>query len=326
MIAEPGTHLNKKILVVGGAGYIGGYLVDKFLQYGGHDVTVYDALLYEDRYLKDVPFIRGDVRDRKFLTKILPDFDIIIWLAAVVGDGACARDVFLTQSINEDAVTWLVDHVSPSQKIVFTSTCSVYGKNSELLDEDSLVHPLSVYGETKLAAEQYIINNHPNHLVFRLGTLYGIGDQLSRIRLDLVTNLLTKLAVEGKTLKIFGGEQWRPLLHVRAITDAVMWALGTGTTGLFNIAEANYTIKDMAQKIVEIVGVGDIEFTEIPFEDLRDYKVSCEKLAQAGWTASSRLEEGVEQMIHVIKENRLVDPNDPIYHNEKYLQGRINPI
>jgi nucleoside-diphosphate-sugar epimerase len=318
--------MSPKILVVGGCGYVGGHLVDRFLQYGGHDVVVYDALLYEDRYLKDVDFVRGDVRDRKLLQKILPDFGTIIWLAAVVGDGACARDRFLTQSINEDAVKWLVDNISPSQKIIFTSTCSVYGKNSELLTEDSPVNPLSVYGETKLAAEQYIIHNHENHLVFRLGTLYGVGDQLSRIRLDLVTNLLTKLAVEGKTLKIFGGEQWRPLLHVRAITDAVMWSLGTDTRGLFNIAEANYTIKDMAQKIVEIVGVGDIEFTEMPFEDLRDYKVSCDKLAQAGWSAKNRLGEGVKQMISVIKENRLVDPNDPIYHNEKYLQGRINPI
>jgi nucleoside-diphosphate-sugar epimerase len=121
-----------KILVVGGCGYIGGFLTD-LLTNQAYDVTVYDSLLYETRYLKNVNFIRGDIRDTEKLEKIIHDYDTVVWLAALVGDGACAVDLELTKRINFDAVKWLVDNFKG--KIVFTSTCSVYGANNDLIDE-----------------------------------------------------------------------------------------------------------------------------------------------------------------------------------------------
>ena len=153
----------KRVLIVGGCGYVGGHLTDCLRQ--EYDVTVYDNLLYENHYLKKISFIFGDVRDRDKLSRLLPKFDIVIWLAAVVGDGACARDPYLAQAINEDSVKWLVDNYSG--KIVFMSTCSVYGINNELIDESAEVNPLSVYARTKLAAEQYIVKNAKDYLIFR---------------------------------------------------------------------------------------------------------------------------------------------------------------
>ena len=143
----------KKILIVGGCGYLGGYMTDVFgssllSAEERYEVTVYDSLLYETRFLKDVKFIKGDIRDTEKLSQIIHNFDTVIWLAALVGDGACAVDVEMTDDINFKTVKWLVDNYSG--KIGFTSTCSVYGINNELIDETATPNPLSAYASTKL--------------------------------------------------------------------------------------------------------------------------------------------------------------------------------
>src|SRR3989344_5559669 len=141
--------VKKKILICGGAGYVGGYLTD-LLMANGYDVTVYDNLLYEDRFLKNVPFVYGDARDYKKLDSLIRSHDVVVWLAAIVGDEACAINTKTTSEINVDSVKWLVDN--HKGKIIFMSTCSVYGMNNHLLDEDSQTNPLSHYAVTKLAA------------------------------------------------------------------------------------------------------------------------------------------------------------------------------
>ena len=229
------------ILIVGGAGYIGGYLTDSF-----HDnnVLVYDNLLYENMYLKDVAFRFGDVRDTDNLSNTIKEFkpDVVIWLAAIVGDGACQINPVLTDEVNYESVKWICDNYSG--KIIFTSTCSVYGVNNDLIDESAIPNPLSVYASTKLKAEQYLLSNHEDCLIFRLGTLYGLGDLHSRIRLDLVANILTLKATLGEPLSIFGGEQWRPLLHVRDVSTAINHGLDNNIKGLFNLHGENQTIKN----------------------------------------------------------------------------------
>jgi len=306
----------EKVLVVGGAGYIGGYLTDTLIQ-NGYNVTVYDNLMYEQRYLKQVPFIYGDVRDRKKLSLLLPEYDIVIWLAAIVGDGACAIDPFLTQTINEDSVKWLVKHYTG--KIIFTSTCSVYGINNELLDENSSTNPLSVYAETKLAAEQSVLKYANNPLVFRLGTLFGVGDQHSRIRLDLVSNILAKKAASGEELSVFGGEQWRPLLHVKDVSTAIVHCIKNNVAGLYNLSCENYKIRDIAEVIQTRLPKTSIKYTDGKFEDLRNYRVKNAKISNTGWKASYTLEEGIDEMITIVKENRVKNLADPIYSNEYFL-------
>jgi nucleoside-diphosphate-sugar epimerase len=141
-----------KILVVGGAGYVGGHLVD--LLSGLYDVTVYDLLLFEKRFMKKVNFIFGDIRDTKKLGSIINEYDVVVWLAGMVGDGACAVNPALTTAVNYESVKWLVDNYTG--KIAFPSTCSIYGINNDLIDEEAEPNPLSLYAATKLKAEQYI--------------------------------------------------------------------------------------------------------------------------------------------------------------------------
>lgn len=305
-----------KILVVGGAGYVGGFLTDHLRQHN-YDVTVYDSLVYENHYLKQVSFIFGDIRDRKKLSTILPKFDVVIWLAAIVGDGACAVDRFLAQAINEDSVKWLVDNFDG--KIIFTSTCSVYGINDKLIDENADLNPISEYARTKLAAEQYIVEKGKDFLIFRLGTLFGLGDEHSRIRLDLVVNILSKKAVLGEPLRVFGGEQWRPLLHVRDVSMAITWGLIQNISGLYNLTYKNFRIKDIAQAIQEIIPNTTIKYEDMEFEDQRNYRVKCGAFWGRGWSPHFTLEEGITQIANIVREGRIKDYDNIIYSNQYYL-------
>ena len=151
--------------------------------------------------------------------------------------------MILTELLNYGCTKWLVDNYKG--KILFPSTCSVYGVNDELIDETAEFNPLSEYAETKVRSERYIMENSDNYLIFRLGTLFGLGDQFSRLRLDLVTNVLTLKATNGQPLTVFGGEQWRPLLHVKDVSTAIGYCLGNDITGLYNLSYKNYTIREI---------------------------------------------------------------------------------
>jgi nucleoside-diphosphate-sugar epimerase len=310
--------MTKKILIVGGAGYIGGFMVDLFQQDKNYDVTVLDNLLYEDRYLKKVNFINADIRDVNVLSKIVNNFDIIIWLAAIVGDGACAVNPSITEEANLTTVKWLVDNYKG--KIVFTSTCSVYGVNNDLIDEEATPNPLSLYASTKLEAEKYIIENAKNYIIFRLGTLYGISDDHSRLRFDLVANILTLRAVRGEQLEVFGGSQWRPLLHVRDVSYATKYCLEHNITGLFNLSEKNVKITDLAEEIAKIIPNTKVKYTDMKFEDLRNYRVKNDKILATGWKPKENLHSGILEMKKIFKEGRVKNFDDPVYSNVAYLK------
>ncbi len=303
------------ILVVGGAGYVGGGIVDLLSK--KHNVTVYDSLIYENSFRKDVDFIFGDIRDYKKLNSILNNYDAVIWLAALVGDGACAINPTLTHEINAETVSNLTKNFSG--KIIFLSTCSVYGAQDGILNEDSSVNPLSEYASSKLIAEKYLKDS--DSIIFRLGTLFGIGDQFSRIRLDLVVNILTTKALQDKKMSVFGGDQWRPLLHVKDVANAIDKTLETDINGIFNLHHKNYKIIELAEKIKEKIPGVVIETTPLPFQDTRNYQVSSEKLKVAtGFEALIEIDQGINEVYDLISSNRIKDINDPRYSNQSFLQ------
>ncbi len=303
------------ILVVGGAGYVGGGIVDKLKK--NHNVTVYDSLIYEESYRKDVDFVYGDIREQKKLLPLLDKCDAVIWLAALVGDGACAINPELTFEINSDSVKFLAENFN--KRIVFLSTCSVYGAQEGLLDESSTINPLSAYASSKVKAEDYLKDS--NAIIFRLGTLFGISDEFSRIRLDLVVNILvTKALTEGK-LTVFGGDQWRPLLHVIDVANAIDHTLNLKTTGIYNLHYENFKIIDIANAIVERIPSASIETTPMKFQDARNYQVSSEKLFQdTGFKASTNLLQGIDEVFNLISNNRIKDVSHNRYSNQNFLE------
>ena len=304
-----------KVLIVGGAGYVGGGIVDLLSK--ENEVTVYDSLIYENSYRKNVDFIFGDIRDYKKINNILDQFDAVIWLAALVGDGACAINPALTHEINSETVKNLAKNFKG--KIVFLSTCSVYGAQEGVLDESSEVNPLSEYASSKLIAEKYLADS--DSIIFRLGTLFGIGDKFSRIRLDLVVNILTTKAYIDKKMSVFGGEQWRPLLHVKDVANAIAHTLDTQTNGVFNLHYKNFKIIEIANEIKNKISDVEIETTPLPFQDARNYQVSSEKLKDAtGFQATVDLTQGINEMYELISSNRIKDINDPRYSNQNFLQ------
>jgi len=304
-----------KILVVGGAGYVGGGIVDTLSE--KNEITVYDSLIYESAYRKDVNFIYGDIRDYKKINSILNNFDAVVWLAALVGDGACSINPTLTHEINSETVKNLVKNFNG--KIIFLSTCSVYGAQEGVLDENSEVNPLSEYASSKLIAEKYL--EESDAIIFRLGTLFGISDQFSRIRLDLVVNILTTKALVDKKMSVFGGDQWRPLLHVKDVANAIEHNISSNTKGIFNLHYKNFKIIEIAEKIKEKIPEVSIETTPLPFQDARNYQVSSDKLKlETGFEASIELNQGIEEMYNLISSNRIKDINDPRYSNQNFLQ------
>ena len=303
------------VLVVGGAGYVGGGIVDKLKE--NHNVTVFDSLIYEESYRKDVNFVYGDIRDKDKLLSVLNKNDAVIWLAALVGDGACSINPELTFEINSESVKFLAENFK--KRIVFLSTCSVYGAQDGMLDETSSINPLSEYASSKVQAEEYLQNS--DAIIFRLGTLFGISDEFSRIRLDLVVNILvTKALTEGK-LTVFGGEQWRPLLHVNDVANAINHTLEDGVKGIFNLHYKNFKIIDIANEIIQKVPSAIIETTPMKFQDARNYQVSSEKLFNnTGFKAEVDLKSGIQEVFDLISNNRIKDVNHIRYSNQNYLK------
>lgn len=304
-----------KVLVVGGAGYLGGAMTD-ILMGSEHQVRVYDVLLYEEEYRKPIDFVYGDVRDYQRLLPHLKWADAVVWLAAIVGDGACVLNPEIAQEVNQYTVEWLAKKYN--KRIIFMSTCSVYGAQDGELDENSPVNPLSVYASTKLAAEQFLKNK--NALIFRLGTLYGISDEHSRIRLDLVVNTMTARAHYEKKLKVFGGRQYRPLLHVKDAARAAIENLTTPHRGIFNLTKQNINMSYLARKVAKYFPKLKIEKVPMKFEDARNYRVSVEKAKQIlQFKPALSIDEGILELKDLLENGRIRDINSPRYTNLVYL-------
>jgi len=314
-------------LVVGGAGYIGGAVTDALIK-KGIKFTVYDNLLYEPHYHKPVDFILGDVREVKKIKKILPEYSHVIWLAAIVGEGASKIVPDLTRRINQESVQWLAKNYNG--RIIFTSTCSVYGNQNialegESINENRKPDPLSLYAETKVAAEKYLENK--NALVLRLGTLFGIGDHYSRPRLDLAGNQMPVAAHTNGELAVYGGGvQWRPFIHVKDVGDIIASAIGKKTKGVYNIGAINLRISDLANMVSKITHCKIKHIGEVP-SDKRNYNINTAKAKSAGLlpTKWRTLEEGLNEVLHLVKTGKLKNPNDDLYINEKYLTRHCDP-
>lgn len=307
------------VLVTGGAGYLGG-AVTNLLTLRGHSVRVYDNLLYEDSYMKPVDFVLGDVRDERRLLPHLRWADVVVWLAAIVGDQASGLNQDLAVAVNEKSVRTLADKFHG--RIVFTSTCSVYGAQDSVIDESAPLKPLSLYAVTKAKAEEYLGNSEA--VILRLGTLFGLGDPFSRIRLDLVVNAMTSRAFLSRTITVYGGDQHRPLLHVRDAAQPIVDSAEGKHTGVFNLHAVNMRIINLAEKVREHFPDLNITRTDLKFQDDRTYQVFSENARKVfGFSPKLTVDDGIEELKRVFEEGRVRNLRSPRYSNADYLEATL---
>ena len=246
----------------------------------------------------------------------------MIWLAAIVGDPACALQPLLTKAVNQDSVEWLAKNYDG--RIVFTSTCSVYGEIQGLNNEEGPTNPLSLYASTKLNAEGFLKDK--DALILRLGTAFGISDTYARPRMDLVANQMPVAALTKGEVTVFGGTQWRPMVHVEDIADACVNNLFRPVRGIYNLAAVNMTIKDVALAVQRATGCG-IDYKPLG-SDARDYFVSTEKALRDGIynpSTTRTIAHGVRQFANLVKSGRVTDTENSVYSNVRYLGRRNQP-
>lgn len=295
-----------RILVTGGAGYIGSVLVPRLLE-AGHDVAVLDSFMYRQPSLaayahsERLEVVVGDIRDKQRLDPLLQKADVVIPLAAIVGAPACDRDPFLATSVNRDAALNLFESLHPDQLVLMPTTNSAYGSGDEnnYCDEESPLRPLSQYAREKVAVEQALMARE-NSVSFRLATVFGLSP---RMRLDLLVNNFVWRALEDGFVVLFESHFKRNYIHVRDVAAAFSMAVERPDdfrSEIFNVglSSANISKYELCEQIAE--HIPDFVFHEAPLRqdpDQRNYVVSNKKIESRGFSPQFPLERGIAELV-----------------------------
>jgi nucleoside-diphosphate-sugar epimerase len=299
-----------RVLVTGGAGYLGSILSEHLLA-AGHRVTVLDALHHGVPSLLHLvanpgfAFVRGDARDQSALRSLVAGADVIIPLAAVVGAPACDRDPWLARSTNLEAIETLLRQRTASQLVVYPTTNSGYGTQSGDLHctEETPLEPISLYGRTKVDAEKAVLDA-PHTITLRLATVFGASP---RMRLDLLVNHFTYAAVTDGYLLIFEKHFKRNFIHVRDVADCFVHCLANGAAMAgrpYNVGldSANVSKEELALLVKKQVPNFHVVFSEIGTDpDKRNYIVSNQRLREAGFEARRSLDEGIAELLRAYR-------------------------
>jgi len=303
----------KKILVTGGAGYVGSVLVPMLLLHG-YKVRVLDNLMYDGKALlpcfawRDFEFVKGDVRNIEDVRSALEDIEGIIHLAAIVGFPACKKNPQLAEETNHQA-TVLLEGLRHDRPLIFASTGSNYGALvGEVCREDSPLKPLTIYGTTKTDAEQYLLKRG-NVVIFRYATAFGVS---YRLRLDLLINDFVYQAVKNRNLIIYEKSFRRTFVHVRDMAESLIYALENFKhmrDEVYNVGsnDMNFSKEEIALMIKKRFDYY-LHFAEIgKDEDQRNYEVSYEKINDAGFRTRVGIEEGIDELIRAMEVVQIVN-------------------
>ena len=298
----------RKILITGGAGYIGSKLATKLLELG-YKVTVIDILMFSSISLnhlfnnKNFNFVMGDVRNRKLMKNLITNNEFIIPLAALVGAPLCNKNKKEAISVNLESIKFLMKNINKKNKIIYLTTNSGYGvgEKNKYCDEQSPLNPISLYGKTKVDAEKIIMRSK-NSIGFRLATVFGYS---YRMRTDLLVNNFVYNAVKNRKLNIYEPHFRRNYIHVNDVVDGIIYSIKNFhrlKSNVYNLglSSANLTKYMLVQKIkkqLKYLKIKIISNRKDP--DQRDYYVSNKKIEKKGFRAKIKIEQGIAELIKV---------------------------
>ena len=310
----------KKILVTGGAGYIGTSLLPKLLN-KGYEVTVFDNLMVGGNQLlpffryENFKFVRGDIKNINTLQEVVKGKDVIIHLAALVGFPVCRLNPQLAEETNVDGTTNLINSCTDDQVIFYGSTGSNYGAVTDICTEETPLHPLSLYGETKTKAEQLLMERE-NTIAYRFATAFGVSP---RFRLDLLINDFSYKCIKDGYLVVYEKNYMRTFIHVSDIANCFMFGIENMNTmmgNVFNVGDdrMNHSKEEVCDMIGKKTGAF-IHYEEIGEDaDKRNYVVSYDKISSLGFRTIVSVEEGINEVINALK----VTDFQNKYTNAKY--------
>ncbi len=324
----------QRVLVTGGAGYVGAVLIPKFLK-AGYYVTVVDLYLYGEDVFKGVKDssklkqVKGDIRDVELLKHEIPGMDAVIHLACISNDPSYELNPALGKSINYDAFIPLVK-ISKENKVkrfIYASSSSVYGvKDTPNVTEDLPLEPLTDYSKFKALCEDVLLKEQTKDfvcLIVRPATVCGYSP---RLRLDLTVNILTNHAVTNRKIRVFGGTQKRPNLHIEDMTDfyieALKWPDEKIAGKIYNVGYENHTVSDIADIVKRNIGRDDIEIVVEPTNDNRSYHISSAKIErELGFRPKHTIDDAVKDLKKAFDQGLVHDSmTDMRYYNIKTMQ------
>ncbi len=326
--------MKEKVLVIGGAGYLGSVLSARLLDEGYH-VRILDSFIYGrrsvEKYQNDdrVEIIEGDIRNIETVHLAIRDSSSVVLLAAVVGDPASKARPEQTVETNFLAAQVVASSAKLAgvKRFLYASTCSVYGVGSEILDEEAPLNPVSLYAKTKISSEESIMgiaDGNFKPVIMRMSTLYGWSP---RMRFDLVVNTMTMTAFTEGRINVFGGNQWRPLLSLTDAAEAYLKVLQSPVNRecIYNVGseEQNFIIADVAAQVSD--GIKNAGGKDIPVNiegesvDARDYRVSFKKIQnELGFKVKETIADAAAEIWRKLESKEIKDPKQKVYYNHYF--------
>jgi nucleoside-diphosphate-sugar epimerase len=328
--------MKEKVLVIGGGGYLGTVLVNRLLK-SNYPVRIFDSFIYGKKSIEkfkdnpEVEITEGDIRNIETVNSAMNNVGSVILLAAVVGDPASAKRPEQTVETNYLASQMIASSckLKGINRFIYASTCSVYGVGKDILDENAPLNPVSLYAKTKISSEESImklVDESFAPTIMRMSTLYGYSP---RMRFDLVVNTMTMTAFLEKQINVFGGEQWRPLLHLEDAAVAYLKVLEADINSIrgkiYNVGseEQNFRIKEVAEQIIDEADKSSGEKIKMKVEstntDARDYRVSFKKIQdELGFKVMHTIGDASKEIYQKLQSKEIKDPKQKVYYNHYF--------